>query len=279
MEQEWRRIALAIAHKTGKSVGLDMATRKATDADFSVFDDGTAPRTEPQQDINPLDELMRIISETPARPLYRIQFVGGEGERGTSVLKVVKLRASDQSEVVQEASRFHWPPRAIGFRLIDRGPEGLWSRSSIAPAATACCSYLQRAMRRRGAPPCSDAAARSTSRSLLRTALVTGGNAEGCDHGLARPHKTGAGPPGSGAAPADPGAFDQKNNRVREQSRLRGAGGLAQLCQTVALTFLEFPNDLESGMPCLGQFDRGVRQIAAAFILGDEFRDPTDIAI
>ena len=45
MEQEWRRIALAIAHKTGKSVGLDMATRKATDADFSVFDDGTEART------------------------------------------------------------------------------------------------------------------------------------------------------------------------------------------------------------------------------------------
>ena len=91
MEREWRRIALAVAGKTGKSVGLDTATRMAIDADFSVLDDGTAPRTEPQQDIDPLDELMRIVSETPARPPYRIQFVGGEGERATSILKEVRL--------------------------------------------------------------------------------------------------------------------------------------------------------------------------------------------
>ncbi len=32
-------------------------------------------------------------------------------------------------------------------------------------------------------------------------------------------------------------------------------------------------------MPFLGQFDRGVRKIAAAFVLGDEFRHPTDITI
>ena len=32
-------------------------------------------------------------------------------------------------------------------------------------------------------------------------------------------------------------------------------------------------------MPCLSQFDRGVRKIAAALILGDKFRNPTDIAI
>ena len=43
MEREWRRIALAIARKTGKSVGLDTATRMAIDADFSVLDDGTRP--------------------------------------------------------------------------------------------------------------------------------------------------------------------------------------------------------------------------------------------
>ena len=143
----------------------------------------------------------------------------------------------------------------------------------------ACCSYLHRALRRRGALPSSDAAARSTGRSLPRMTLVPDGHAEGRDHGLARPHETGAGPPGSDAAAADSGAFDQKNNRVREQARLRGARGPAQPRQTVALTFLELPDDLEPGMPCLGQFDRGVRKIAAALVLGDEFRDPTDIAI
>ena len=59
---------------------------------------------------------MRIVSETPARPPYRIRFVGGEAERGTSILKEVSLRASDPSEAVREASRLRWPPRAVGFR-------------------------------------------------------------------------------------------------------------------------------------------------------------------
>ena len=49
MEQEWRRIALAVARKTGKSVGLDTATRMAIDADFSVLDDGTGARSEPNR--------------------------------------------------------------------------------------------------------------------------------------------------------------------------------------------------------------------------------------
>ena len=109
--------------------------------------------------------------------------------------------------------------------------------------------------------------------------LVAGGNAEGRDHGLARPQEIGAGSPASDAAAADPGAFDQKNNRVREQARLRGASGLAQSRQTVALTFFELLDHLESGVPRVGQFDRGVRKIAAALVFGDEFRDPADIAI
>ena len=42
MEREWSRVALAVARKTGRQVGLDTATRMATDADFSVREDGTA---------------------------------------------------------------------------------------------------------------------------------------------------------------------------------------------------------------------------------------------
>ncbi len=119
MEREWSKVALAIARKTGKNVGLDTATRMAADADFSARWRGGA-RIEPSQDIDPLDELIRIVSEIPARPPYRIEIVGGEFGRGLSILMEVKLRASDPSEVVWEASRLRWPPRAIGFRLIDR---------------------------------------------------------------------------------------------------------------------------------------------------------------
>ena len=82
MEREWSRVALAIARKTGKHVGLDTATRMAMEADFSVREGGTAGESEPLDDIDPLDELMRIVSETPARPPYRIQFVGVGAEQG-----------------------------------------------------------------------------------------------------------------------------------------------------------------------------------------------------
>src|SRR5271157_5775638 len=80
MEREWSRVALAIARKTGRRVGVDTETRMAMDADFSVRDDGIAPKDESFEEIDPLDELVRIVSETPSRPPYRIQFVGGETE-------------------------------------------------------------------------------------------------------------------------------------------------------------------------------------------------------
>jgi hypothetical protein len=100
--------AQAYAHRRRDHVG---ARREAAggapgalEADFSS-EDGTEARSEPIEDIDPLDELMRIVSEAPARPPYRIQFVGGGAESGSSVLKEVGLRASDQSEAVRKASR------------------------------------------------------------------------------------------------------------------------------------------------------------------------------
>jgi hypothetical protein len=38
---------------------------------------------------------------------------------GPSIMKEVELSASDPSGAVREAARLRWPPRAIGFRLID----------------------------------------------------------------------------------------------------------------------------------------------------------------
>jgi hypothetical protein len=98
------------------------------DADFSVHEGGTAGESEPFNETDPLDVLMRIVSETPTRPPYRIQFVGGRGERGTSILKEVRLNASDPSEAVREASRLHWLPRTIGFRLIDADGQEVFGR-------------------------------------------------------------------------------------------------------------------------------------------------------
>ena len=71
---------------------------------------------------------MRIVSESPVRAPYRIQFVAPEIIRGIIILKEVKLRASDPSEAVREASRLRWPPRAVGFRLIDRDGQEVFGR-------------------------------------------------------------------------------------------------------------------------------------------------------
>jgi hypothetical protein len=57
MEREWSRIALVIAHKIGGHVGLDTAIRVATDADFSVREDGTTRESESLEETDPLDEL------------------------------------------------------------------------------------------------------------------------------------------------------------------------------------------------------------------------------
>jgi hypothetical protein len=127
MERKWSRVALAIARKAGRRIGLDTATRMAMDADFSIRDDATARETAPLDDTDPLDELMRVVSEARVQPPYRIQFIGNDAERG-KILKEKSLRAFDPFEAVREASRLHWPPRAIGFRLIDRNGQEVFGR-------------------------------------------------------------------------------------------------------------------------------------------------------
>jgi hypothetical protein len=119
--KDWSRVALAVARRTGKRVGLDVATRLATDADFSLRENEAASiEPPPHAKTDPIEELARIVAENSTRPSFRLQFLGLAANRGASVLKEVDLRASDASEAVREAARLDWPPRALGFRLIDR---------------------------------------------------------------------------------------------------------------------------------------------------------------
>src|SRR5271167_4374517 len=60
----WRRVALIVAKRTGKRVGLDTATRMAMDADFSAGRESRDPRPPaPSSPLGPLDELKRILSK------------------------------------------------------------------------------------------------------------------------------------------------------------------------------------------------------------------------
>ena len=60
--RRWRDVALVVARKTGKRVGLDTATRMSLDADFSERGEPQSPRVEPQT-VDPIDELKRLIRD------------------------------------------------------------------------------------------------------------------------------------------------------------------------------------------------------------------------
>jgi hypothetical protein len=75
-----------------------------------------------------MDELVGAISEVPQRDRFRFQFLGVSTERGLAVLKEVDVRASDESEAIREAAHVAWPPRTIGFRLIDREGREVFGR-------------------------------------------------------------------------------------------------------------------------------------------------------
>ena len=57
------------------------------------------------------------------------------------------------------------------------------------------------------------------------------------------------GPPGSEAATNDPGAFDQKNDRVPTRPGWPEPAASHNLAKRCALTFLRLVDRLESGVP------------------------------
>jgi hypothetical protein len=67
---EWRRVALAVARSAGKRIGLDTATRMATDAELASDADlsGGQGKRRPSSNaesekVDPIAELRRIVVE------------------------------------------------------------------------------------------------------------------------------------------------------------------------------------------------------------------------
>lgn len=127
--QNWNRVALSIAHKTGKRVGFDTATRMASDAIFaySHLEPSASPAQTPISELDPLDELSRLVSDDTRRG-YCIQFLGPGSDQTQTVLAEVEVRASDVSTAMREAAHTPWPPRAIGFRLVDHDGRAVLGR-------------------------------------------------------------------------------------------------------------------------------------------------------
>ena len=69
MAQHWPRVAMAVALKTDRRVGLDTSTRMATEADLTAEGNPDTPSRAPLSDGDPLEELMRLVPEAKANPV------------------------------------------------------------------------------------------------------------------------------------------------------------------------------------------------------------------
>ena len=124
-------MALAVAPKTGKRIGLDTSTRMAINAVFALDREPAARRASVDlaRRLRPVDELTRIVG--PKLKPFRIQFVGAAPDGGKSVSKEVEIRASDRSAaIVAAANLVVWPPETIGLRILDGAGREVFGRQS-----------------------------------------------------------------------------------------------------------------------------------------------------
>ncbi len=81
---------------------------------------------DPFSEIDPLDELERILAARPQ--LFRLQFFAVADDRGPSVIAETEIQAADASAAIRAAAGAEWPPRAIGLRILDREGREIFER-------------------------------------------------------------------------------------------------------------------------------------------------------
>jgi hypothetical protein len=111
----WNRVALAVAHKTGKRIGLDTSTRLAMNAVF-------APDRKLQP--SPVDELTSTLALQP----FWIQLVSPTPDRGPSIVTKIEIQALDASAAIVAAANVALPPRTIELRILDSAGHEVFSR-------------------------------------------------------------------------------------------------------------------------------------------------------
>lgn len=120
----WNRVALAVAHKIGKRIGLDTPSPLAMNTIF-------APDREHRDNRNPqpfsrVDELKGIGALKP----FRIQLISVAPGRGPSIVAEVEIQASDASAAIVAAAKIAMPPRTIELRILDSEGHEVFSRRS-----------------------------------------------------------------------------------------------------------------------------------------------------
>jgi hypothetical protein len=112
----WGQVSNLIARRAGER-GADKSSA-LTELDGEVADRGGTARAAVQLfEVDPLDELERILATRPQR--FRLQFFGAGADQGPAVLTETEIQAADTSGAIRDAIAANWPPRAVGLRLLD----------------------------------------------------------------------------------------------------------------------------------------------------------------
>ena len=101
---DWRRVALVVARRTPRRVGLQAVIPPPPELD---------PPTE-------------IVSEQPRT--FRIQFVCGTDDRGPTNLTEEQVEVADAPAAIIAAANIKWPPQTIGVRILDREGHEVFAR-------------------------------------------------------------------------------------------------------------------------------------------------------
>jgi hypothetical protein len=102
--RDWRRVALVVARRTPRRVGLEPVIPATPEPD---------PPTE-------------IVSEQPRT--FRIQFVCGADDRGPTNLREEQVEVADAPAAIIAAANIKWPPQTIGVRILDREGHEVFAR-------------------------------------------------------------------------------------------------------------------------------------------------------
>jgi hypothetical protein len=102
--RDWRRVALVVARRTPRRVGLEPVIPAPLEPD---------PPTE-------------IVSEQPRT--FRIQFVCGADDRGPTNLTEEQVEVADAPAAIIAAANIKWPPQTIGVRILDREGHEVFAR-------------------------------------------------------------------------------------------------------------------------------------------------------
>jgi hypothetical protein len=118
----WNRVALAVAYKTGKRIGLDTSTRLAMNAVFAPGREHAGGR-KPQ----PFRQAGELKSALDLQP-FRLQFISSAPDRGPSIVTEVEIQASDASAAIVVAAKIAMPTRTIGLSILDSEGHEVFSR-------------------------------------------------------------------------------------------------------------------------------------------------------